>query len=88
MYNGKSFALAAGMYLTTNYCKEHPNIKSIVFLSDSSSTLKNITNIKPHPSQAISLLFTKIAHQFLSDHNYCIELRWTKASRSKKEPTD
>jgi ribonuclease HI len=80
-YDGESFALAVGMKLAAEYCQSHGNISKIIFLSDSSSALTNITSLKPHPSQQLSLLFIKYAQQFLQNENFHISLQWIPGHR-------
>jgi ribonuclease HI len=80
-YDGESLALAAGMKLAAEYCREHSNITKIIFLSDSSSALTNISSSKPHPSQSLSLFFIKYARQFLTTDNSHITLQWIPGHR-------
>jgi ribonuclease HI len=76
VYDGESFGLAAGMRLALQYCKENRNVTKILFLSDSSSALSNITNSNAHPSQSLSLLFIKYAREFLINDTHQITLQW------------
>ena len=68
-YDGKSFALAAGMLLAKHFADNDPHMKSIEFFSNSSSAISNIPLTHTHPSQQLSIMFSKCAHEFLEKNN-------------------
>jgi hypothetical protein len=69
------------MVLANDYCSHHPEITNLIFISDSSSALKNITRTHAHPSQTLSCTFVKHAKSFLENDTHHISLMWTKGHR-------
>jgi ribonuclease HI len=67
VYGGESVAIAVAMRFAHKYCDNHWEISQIFFFSDSASAITNITCSNAHPSQAISLLFIKVAKSFLAE---------------------
>ena len=77
MYDGESFALAAGMSVAKHFTNDDPQIKSITFFSDSSSAISNISLTHTHPSQQLSILFSKHTLEFLEGNNNShIHITW------------
>jgi ribonuclease HI len=77
VYDGESLALAAGMARANLFSNDHQEIKQIIFFTDSTSALTNITNDRAHHTQTISKLFQKHALKFLEkDPNHRIQLQW------------
>ena len=68
-YNSESFALAAGMSVAKRFMNDDPQIKSITFFSNSSSAISNISLVHTHPSQQLSILFSKHMLELLEGNN-------------------
>src|SRR5215472_14978006 len=69
------------MVLANEYCGQHPEIMEIVFISDSSATITNITRLNAHPSQRLSRIFVKNAETFLKHESHKITIKWAKGHR-------
>ena len=63
--HSESFALAVGMSVAKHLADDDPCIKSIAFYSNSSSAISNIPLMHTHPSQQLSIMFSKHIHKFL-----------------------
>jgi hypothetical protein len=64
------------MHLALQYCTNKPYITNIYFFLDSSSALQNITKTNAHPSQTLSIFFSKLAYQFLQNEACRVTLQW------------
>ena len=83
-YDGESFALTAGMKIAHEYCHTHPEITHIIFVSDSSTAITNVTRTHAHPTQSLSRIFTKHAKEFLNNDTHHISLLWTKSHQGTR----
>jgi hypothetical protein len=72
------------MKLAHDYCHTHPEISHIIFVSDSSTTITNITRTHAHLTQSLSRIFTKHAKAFLDNDTHHISLLWTKSHRGTR----
>jgi hypothetical protein len=68
--------LAAGMKRALDYQKDHQEIKHIIFMSDSSLAITNITSTEPHPCQHLSIFFARPATEFLAHEDHHITIQW------------
>ena len=65
------------MLVAKHLTDDDPHIKSITFYSDSSSAISNISLMHTHPSQLLSIMFSKHIHKFLEKNkDYHIHITW------------
>ena len=65
------------MSIANHLASNDPSITTIVFYTDSSSAITNISRTHTHPSQQLSILFSARATEFLeSNHNNWIHISW------------
>ena len=70
-------SLAVGISVAKRLVNNDPQIKSITFFSDSSSVISNISHTHIHPSQQLSILFSKHALEVLEGNNEShIQITW------------